>query len=99
MPTHELQCFWPRAGRRPCLSLETSRTYASSCARELRQRYIHKTAVAIHHNGKSWIGWTRDISTHGLQIELVRGLHRRGRTMWCIHRPAPFAGALQEHDP
>lgn len=33
-------------------------------------RYIHKTAVAIHHNGKSWIGWTRDISTHGLQIEL-----------------------------
>ncbi len=33
-------------------------------------RYIHKTAVAIHHNGKSWLGWTRDISAHGLQVEL-----------------------------
>ncbi|MGL4932286.1 MAG: PilZ domain-containing protein [Aeromonas sp.] len=34
------------------------------------QRYMHKTVVAIHHQGKSWLGWTRDISPHGMQIEL-----------------------------
>ncbi|WP_287145808.1 PilZ domain-containing protein [Aeromonas sp.] len=33
-------------------------------------RYIHKTAVAIKHNGRAWLGWTRDISAHGMQIEL-----------------------------
>lgn len=34
-------------------------------------RYIHKTAVGIRlANGKSIVGWTKDISTLGLQVEL-----------------------------
>ncbi|MCE9934007.1 PilZ domain-containing protein [Aeromonas salmonicida] len=37
-------------------------------------RYIHKTAVAIKHNGKAWLGWTRDISAHGMQIELEEAI-------------------------
>ncbi|SIR49540.1 PilZ domain-containing protein [Aeromonas sp. RU39B] len=38
------------------------------------RRYSHKTAVAIRHDDKTHIGWTRDISTHGLQVELEEGL-------------------------
>ena len=34
------------------------------------QRYLHKTAVAVKCNGQVVIGWTRDISTQGLQVEL-----------------------------
>ena len=34
------------------------------------QRYIHKTEITISHNGRSWQGLTRDISAHGMQIEL-----------------------------
>ncbi|MGY3942221.1 PilZ domain-containing protein [Aeromonas tecta] len=37
-------------------------------------RYSHKTAVVIHHKGRAWIGWTRDISAHGMQIELEEPL-------------------------
>ncbi|PJG58246.1 PilZ domain-containing protein [Aeromonas cavernicola] len=33
-------------------------------------RYIHKTAVAIRYHDQSLLGWTRDISAHGLQVEL-----------------------------
>lgn len=35
-------------------------------------RYLHKTPVAIHYAGQAWLGWTRDISTHGLQVELAQ---------------------------
>ncbi|MGL4205711.1 MAG: PilZ domain-containing protein [Aeromonadaceae bacterium] len=38
------------------------------------QRYLHKTAVAVKCNGQVIIGWTRDISTHGLQVELEQPL-------------------------
>ena len=37
-------------------------------------RYIHKTPVAVKFGGQSIIGWTRDISTQGLQIELEQPL-------------------------
>lgn len=33
-------------------------------------RYIHKTAIVIRHKERAWLGWTRDISAHGMQIEL-----------------------------
>ena len=33
-------------------------------------RYIHKTAVVVRFNDLSLVGWTRDISTFGMQIEL-----------------------------
>ncbi|MGY3884963.1 PilZ domain-containing protein [Aeromonas aquatica] len=33
-------------------------------------RYIHKTAIVIRHQERAWLGWTRDISAHGMQIEL-----------------------------
>ncbi len=33
-------------------------------------RYMHKTAIVLHHKERSWVGWTRDISAHGMQIEL-----------------------------
>ena len=31
---------------------------------------MHKTAIVLHHKERSWVGWTRDISAHGMQIEL-----------------------------
>ncbi|USV58100.1 PilZ domain-containing protein [Aeromonas encheleia] len=33
-------------------------------------RYVHKTAIVIRHQERAWIGWTRDISAHGMQVEL-----------------------------
>lgn len=39
------------------------------------RRYSHKTAVVLRYGGKKHLGWTRDISTHGLQIELEEGIH------------------------
>lgn len=33
-------------------------------------RYVHKTAIVIRHKDRAWLGWTRDISAHGMQIEL-----------------------------
>ncbi len=38
------------------------------------RRYIHKTAVAVHSPTDVALGWTRDISTHGLQLELEKPL-------------------------
>ena len=37
-------------------------------------RYMHKTAVAVKHGVNTVVGWTRDISTHGLQVELEQPL-------------------------
>ena len=37
-------------------------------------RYIHKTAVAVKFGGQTVVGWTRDISTQGLQFELEQPL-------------------------
>ena len=34
------------------------------------RRYMHKTAVAVKNGSQTLVGWTRDISTQGLQIEL-----------------------------
>ena len=34
------------------------------------RRYMHKTAVAVKNGSQTLVGWTRDISTLGLQIEL-----------------------------
>lgn len=33
-------------------------------------RYVHKTAIVVRHQDRAWLGWTRDISAHGMQIEL-----------------------------
>lgn len=33
-------------------------------------RYVHKTAIVLRHKERAWLGWTRDISAHGMQIEL-----------------------------
>lgn len=33
-------------------------------------RYLHKTAIALRLGEQAWVGWTRDISAHGMQIEL-----------------------------
>lgn len=38
------------------------------------RRFIHKTAVAVRTASETLIGWTRDISTQGLQVELERPL-------------------------
>lgn len=62
---NELQRFGHEQGAAP---FEIETLHYVQLRKELR--YIHKTAVAIHHNGKSWVGWTRDISAHGLQVEL-----------------------------
>ncbi|HHQ4777907.1 TPA: PilZ domain-containing protein [Aeromonas veronii] len=62
---NELQRFGHELGVAP---FEIESLHYVQLRKELR--YIHKTAVAIHHNGKSWLGWTRDISAHGLQVEL-----------------------------
>ncbi len=37
-------------------------------------RYLHKTAISVKCNGQIIIGWTRDISTYGLQVELEHPL-------------------------
>ncbi|QXC35520.1 PilZ domain-containing protein [Aeromonas sp. FDAARGOS 1407] len=62
---NELHCY---AHDQKAAPFEIETLHYVQLRKELR--YIHKTAVAIHHKGKSWLGWTRDISTHGLQIEL-----------------------------
>lgn len=33
-------------------------------------RYLHKTAVALRLDEQACVGWTRDISAHGMQVEL-----------------------------
>lgn len=38
------------------------------------RRYSHKTTVSIHTPSTVALGWTRDISTHGLQLELEKPL-------------------------
>ncbi|MGL5814467.1 MAG: PilZ domain-containing protein [Aeromonas sp.] len=37
-------------------------------------RYVHKTAIVIRHKERAWLGWTRDISAHGMQVELEEPL-------------------------
>ncbi|QXB55484.1 PilZ domain-containing protein [Aeromonas sp. FDAARGOS 1415] len=37
-------------------------------------RYVHKTAIVLRHKERAWVGWTRDISAHGMQIELEEPL-------------------------
>lgn len=47
--------------------------YYAQLRRELR--YLHKTAIAVKaKNAQAVIGWTRDLSTMGLQIELQQTL-------------------------
>ncbi|WP_234919145.1 hypothetical protein, partial [Aeromonas veronii] len=50
---NELQRFGHEQGVAP---FEIETLHYVQLRKELR--YIHKTAVAIHHNGKSWLGWT-----------------------------------------
>ncbi len=38
------------------------------------RRYLHKSAIAVKHGAQTLVGWTRDISTQGLQIELEQPL-------------------------
>ena len=45
-------------------------------------RYVHKTAIVLRHKDRAWIGWTRDISAHGMQIELEEAFEgEKGETV------------------
>ena len=56
-------------------TFQTERLYYVQLRRE--PRYIHKTPVTIRLGAHTLIGWTRDISTMGLQVELEAVLHCR----------------------
>lgn len=66
---NELQIF---AHRKEVASFELELLHYAQLRKELR--YSHKTAVVVKKEEERIIGWTRDISTQGLQIELEQPL-------------------------
>lgn len=65
-----LRCFGHPSDAPP---FQTERLHYVQLRRE--PRYIHKTPVTIKLGAHKLIGWTRDISTMGLQVELESVLH------------------------
>jgi len=66
---NELQIF---AHRQEAPEFELELLHYAQLRKELR--YSHKTAVVVKRGEDRLIGWTRDISTQGLQIELEQPL-------------------------
>lgn len=67
---NELQIFAHNLAVEPC---RTEMLHYIKMRKE--PRYIHKTAVALKlANGVSVVGWTKDISTMGLQLELAESV-------------------------